>query len=312
MRLNEDIVTGLSKGQKSIPPKYLYDKKGSEIFELICKLPEYYPTRCEFEILKDYAHEMASLIGPGALLIEPGSGSGEKIRFLLKELEDPAGLVPIEISSEILNRMTKEMEDEFPSLRIVPVCDDFTRDFELPELALNHRGKKIVFFPGSTIGNLNPDEGVLLLNKFANLVGKGGGLLIGVDLKKNKKILEEAYDDRPGITAAFNLNLLERINREMNGRFIVKNFKHEAFYNEEEGRVEMHLISLIDQQVPLGDITIGFRKGETIHTENSYKYTVEEFCHLAAKAHFTLRRTWKDAKNLFCLYYFENLPGKAC
>lgn len=301
----KEVLVGLSKGQKSIPPKFLYDKKGSDLFERICLLPEYYPTRTENEILKNNVGEMAELIGPDALMIEPGSGSGDKIRHLLRKLKSPKGYIPIEISKEILLRMTNELHDEFPELNVIPVCADFTGELELPLTVDSYSGKKIIFFPGSTIGNLLPDEAIGILKKFGKLVSSGGGLLIGVDLKKDSKIFELAYDDPQGVTATFNLNLLDRLNRELGASFNLSHFTHQAFYNEELGRVEMHIKSRIDQLVKVNQTVFRFRKGETIHTENSYKYSVEEFCELASKAKFEIKKYWKDNNNLFCVYYFE-------
>lgn len=301
----KEVLVGLSKSQKSIPPKFLYDKKGSDLFEKICLLPEYYPTRTENKILRENVQEMVELIGPDALVIEPGSGNGDKVRHLLRKLKNPKGYIPIEISRDILLKMTNELNDEFSELNVIPVCADFTGDLELPLTVDSYSGKKVIFFPGSTIGNLLPIEAIRILKKFGKLISSGGGLLIGVDLKKDSKIFELAYDDPQGITATFNLNLLERLNRELNASFDPSNFSHEAFYNEELGRVEMHLKSLIDQLVKVNQTVFRFRKGETIHTENSYKYSVEEFCELCSKAKFEVKRYWKDEKNLFCVYYFE-------
>lgn len=301
----KEVLVGLSKSQKAIPPKFLYDKKGSEIFEKICELPEYYPTRAETEILQKNAKEITSIIGENALVIEPGSGSGEKVRYLLRELKSPAGYVPIEISKDILLRMTEEFGDEFPQLRVLPVCADFSQDIELPVSVDSQSGRKIIFFPGSTIGNLSPDEAIQFLRKFSLMMEPNGGLLIGVDLKKDKETFQLAYDDPQGVTADFNLNLLERLNREVDASFETRNFRHEAFYNEELGRVEMHLKSLIPQLVRVNQTVFRFREGETIHTENSYKYSVEEFCELCAKAKLKIKKHWKDSKNLFCVYYFE-------
>jgi dimethylhistidine N-methyltransferase len=303
----KEILTGLSCGQKMIHPKFLYDKRGSEIFEEICKVPEYYPTRAETEILTTHASEMAELIGEDALIIEPGSGSGEKVRYLLRELMNPKGFVPIEISREILLRMTEELHEEFPGLKVTPVCADFTADIELPLTVDSVSGKKVVFFPGSTIGNLNPDEAISFLKKYGHMVGEGGGLLIGVDLKKDKHIFELAYDDPQGVTAAFNMNLLERINREADASFDLENFEHEARYNEHKGRVEMHLVSKVPQLVRVNQTVFRFLEGETIHTESSYKYSVEEFCELAAKARFAIKQCWKDSRKMFCVYYFEKI-----
>lgn len=302
--LLKEVLTGLSKSQKTIHPKYLYDKKGSEIFEKICHVPDYYPTRAEKNILKKYAKEMAEIIGPEALVIEPGSGSGEKVRDLLHALEKPTGYVPLEIAKDILLRMTGELISEFPDLDIHPICADFTQDIELPDLVLNKTEKRVVFFPGSTIGNLHPDEAIHFLKKFRKMMGDDGGLLIGVDLKKDKEVFHRAYNDSLGVTAEFNLNLLNRINREADATFETDNFVHEAFYNEEKSRVEMHLRSKISQIVRVNHSIFRFREGETIHTENSYKYSVEEFCELCARARFKIQKVWKDDENLFCVYYF--------
>lgn len=300
-----EVLMGLSKKQKTVSPKFLYDKKGSEIFEKICEVEAYYPTRAESEIYRLYAQEMAQMIGEEALIIEPGSGSAEKVRFLLKELKAPKGYVPIEISKEILLRTTFELHEEFPYLDVTPVCADFTQEIDLP-LSVNSRsGKKVIFFPGSTIGNLYPDEAISFLKKFGKIVGSGGGFLIGADLKKDKAIFELAYDDPEGVTSAFNMNLLERLNREVNASFDLDNFHHEALYNEDLGRVEMHLKSNIPQLVRVNETVFRFNEGETIHTENSYKYSVEEFCELCAKAKLEIKKCWKDPKGLFCVYYFE-------
>lgn len=303
--LLEEVMVGLSKHQKMIPPKFLYDKKGSEIFERICHLPEYYPTRSEKEILETYAHEMADLIGPRALVIEPGSGSGEKVRSILRELETPVGYVPIEISKEILLRMTEELFHEFPELKVIPVCADFTEELDLPLDAESRNGKKVIFFPGSTIGNLNPDEAITFLKQTGRMLNSGGGYLIGVDLKKDRITLQRAYDDKEGVTAAFNMNLLKRINREIGASFDLHSFRHEAIYNNEKGRIEMHLKSLVPQQVKVDRAIFQFKEGETIHTESSYKYSVGEFSELCAKAGLVLRKHWQDSKRLFCMYYFE-------
>ena len=300
----KEVLAGLSLSQKMISPKFLYDKKGSEIFEEICTLEEYYPTRAEEEILETFSGEMSRYIGPEAMIIEPGSGAGEKIRTLLPKLKRPRAYVPIEISKEILLRMTDEIHDEFPNLKVLPVCMDFTGELELP-ITADRKGKKVVFFPGSTIGNFAPDEAVGLLKKFSGLVGKGGGLLIGADLKKDPKILSRAYDDSKGVTAAFNLNLLERFNREISAEFDMKNFAHEARYNAELGRVEMHLVSKLPQFVRVNETVFRFKEGETIHTESSYKYTEDEFKALCGKARFKFCQSWTDVKGQFCVYYFE-------
>lgn len=303
----EEVLTGLSQSQKTIHPKFLYDKRGSEIFEEITHIPEYYPTRAESEILKSYSQEMADYIGSHALIIEPGSGNGVKVRQLLKKLSHPEGYVPIEISREILLRMTNELHEEFPELRVIPVCADFTAELDFP-LSIDERsGKKVIFFPGSTIGNFHPDEAIEFLKRLRKLMGHHGGLLIGADLKKDIDLVTRAYDDPAGVTAAFNLNLLERLNRETNASFDIRNFSHEAVYNERFGRVEMHLKSNVAQLVRVNNTIFRFKEGETIHTECSYKYSVEEFCELCAKAGLVIRKFWMDQKKLFCVYYFENV-----
>lgn len=301
----KEVIAGLSQGQKALPPKLLYDKRGSEIFEKICLLKEYYPTRAETEILKNHASDICRMIGEGSIVVEPGSGAGDKIRFLLPHLVSPKAYVPIEISKEILLRMTEEFYEEFPSLKVIPVCADFNQEIELPLTLGMDSAKKIVFFPGSTIGNLNPQEAVHFLKNMGSLVGSGGGLLIGVDLKKDPEVFKLAYDDPHGVTADFNLNLLDRLNREVSASFDPRNFTHEAIYNEQLGRVEMHLVSKTSQLVKINESLFRFAEGETIHTESSYKYSVEEFAGLCSKARCDLKKTWKDKQNLFCVYYFE-------
>lgn len=303
--LLSEVLVGLSKSQKSINPKYLYDKKGSEIFEEIAKLPEYYPTRTESQILKKYAKQISSFIGSNSLIIEPGSGSGEKIKYLLPHLKNILGFVPIEISKQTLLRMTDEFMVLFPEIKIIPVCADFTQQLEFP-ISINAKGtKKVIFFPGSTIGNFHPVDAINLLKSFAKIVGKSGGLLIGVDTKKSAELLRPAYDDSFGVTRDFNLNLLTRLNREINANFDLAKFEHHVVYDEMLGRIEMHLRSKIDQLVRVHQTVFRFKEGETIHTECSYKYRTDEFCELAAKARFTIKKMWMDSAKLFCVYYFE-------
>lgn len=302
-QFSNDVIEGFSKDRKTLSPKYLYDKRGSEIFEMITDLEEYYPSRTETAILNSFSPDMASWIGPEALLIEPGSGSGEKVRDLLPFLIRPVAYVPVEISKEILIRMSEELTLEFPEVPIRPVCADFTRPFHLPQLPSVR--KSVVFFPGSTVGNFDPSGAIELLKSFGDLVGKDGGLLIGVDLKKDPAVLELAYDDPKGVTASFNLNLLKRLNRELSATFDLRKFKHIALYNKSAGRVEMHLVSKCAQIVKVSGKEFHFKEGETIHTESSYKYSVEEFITLAAHAKFKIRNYWKDSGDLFCVYYFE-------
>ncbi len=300
-----EVIMGLSQSQKTLPAKLLYDKRGSEIFEEICRVPSYYPTRTETQILKTHAREMAGFIGKDALIIEPGSGAAEKIRILLPEIPGKKRYVPLEISREILLRTSADLLDEYDDLEIFPVCADFTRDLVLPKSVSQQDGKKVVFFPGSTIGNLDPEEAREFMNKCGRMVGAGGGLLIGVDMKKDTEILRMAYNDPEGVTAAFNLNLLQRLNREVDASFDLSNFRHEAIYNEEKGRIEMHLESCIPQMVRVNQTVFRFHKGETIHTENSYKYTIAEFTDLGKKAGLALKKSWQDPRSLFSLYYFE-------
>lgn len=301
----KEVLIGLSQHQKSLPPKYFYDKKGSEIFEKICLLNEYYPARAETEILSTYAQEIASLMGEESLILEPGSGAGQKIRFLIPHLMGPVGYVPIDIEKEMLLKMTDEIRSEFPFLKVSPICADFNQEMDVILNRNDTKNKRVVFFPGSTLGNFTPLEAISFLKKIGRIIGHGGGLLIGIDLKKNPKTMIKAYDDAGGVTADFNLNLLERLNREISASFDLDSFFHKAQYNEELGRIEMHLVSKAAQYIRVNETVFRFRDGETIHTENSYKYTTDEFTELSAKARFKLLKFWKDQQNLFCVYYFE-------
>lgn len=301
----KEVLIGLSQHQKSLPAKYFYDKKGSEIFEKICLLNEYYPAWAETEILKTYAQEIADYVGPQALILEPGSGSGQKIRLLIPHLLDPVGYVPIDIAKEMLLKMSEELKAEFSSLNVMPICADFNQEMDLLTIKSSGEQKRVVFFPGSTIGNFSPLEAINFLKKTGKVVGHEGGLLIGIDLKKDPDIMIEAYDDASGVTADFNLNLLERLNREVAASFDLKNFGHQSNYNEELGRIEMHLVSKESQYIRVNETVFRFRAGETIHTESSYKYSTNEFTELCAKARFKLRKLWKDSQSLFCVYYFE-------
>lgn len=307
----KEVLNGLMARRKSVSPKYLYDERGSELFESITRLQEYYPTRAETEILETHASEMADRIGTQAILIEPGCGSCTKVRHILKKLDEPVAYIGMDISPEILMREASRLHDEFPSLSIHAIPGDYTQSFSLPlETHFEENtevGKKVVFFPGSTIGNLHPTEAFAWLKKMADTVGKGGGLLIGVDTKKDSRILNLAYDDPCGVTAEFNLNLLDRMNRELDAEFDKSNFFHTAFYDEAKDRVEMHLVSKIPQEVRVKDKKIRFHQHETIHTECSYKYSPVEFSQLAARAGFDLQTFWQDSNRLFCVYYFEKM-----
>jgi dimethylhistidine N-methyltransferase len=298
------VLRGLGSTHKSIPCKFLYDTRGSALFEAICRLPEYYPTRTEIEILKENTAEIAEQIGPHGRLIEFGSGASTKARILLRALDRPAAYVPVDISREHLRDAAGSLAEDFPSLPVVAVCADYTRPFRLPPLP-GPNGKRVGFFPGSTIGNFEPDAAVEFLANYASVLGKGGEMLIGVDLKKGPEILDAAYNDRAGVTAEFNLNLLERINRELDGDLDLARFEHIAFYNEVEGRIEIYIRSHANQEAWIAGMHIHFAKGELIHTEYSYKYSVSEFRALAARASFRPVDTWTDPAELFSVHYFR-------
>src|SRR5271155_4145959 len=279
------VVKGLGRAPKSIPCKFFYDARGSVLFEAICRLPEYYLTRTEIAILEENAAEIAALIGPHSRLIEFGSGASTKARILLQALDRPAAYVPVDISREHLRDAAISLAEDFPSLPVVAVCADYTRPFPLPSLP-GAGGKRVGFFPGSTIGNFEPDAAVAFLANYAHILGPGGEMLIGVDLKKETDILDAAYNDRAGVTAAFNLNLLERVNRELDGDLDVEQFEHLAFYSSAEDRVEIYIRSLAEQTARIAGRRFRFAQDEQIHTEYSYKYSVEEFRTLAARAGF--------------------------
>ena len=299
----DDVFEGLSRQQKELPCKYFYDNRGSELFNTICGLDEYYPTRTETALLQAHGREMADLIGPGVCLIEFGCGSLLKTRLLLDALRSPAAFVPIDISADHLLQSAAALAADYPNLEVLPVVADFTRPVKLPDKARKASENRIGFFPGSTIGNFDHAGAADFLATVADMVGGGGALLIGVDLKKDEDILVRAYDDAQGVTAAFNRNVLERINRELGGCFDIETFRHRALYNGAEGRIEMHLVSEKDQTVTVHDRDFTFTKGETIHTEDSYKYHVEEFSSFAAGAGFRSARTWVDGDGLFSLHY---------
>ena len=300
--LATDVLAGFSRAQKSIPPKYFYDAEGSRLFDAITELPEYYPTRTETAMLIAYADEIARKAGTGHLLVEPGSGSCTKARILFEGLQ-PCAYVPMDISRDHLRVAAQEVAVEYPWLEVHAACTDFTRLMRLPPSS--PEGRRLAFFPGSSIGNFDPQAAIGFLGMIADMVGAGGQLLIGVDLKKDRTVLEAAYDDARGVTAAFNLNLLARINRELGADFDLAQWRHKALYNEAQGRIEMHLVSRVDQQVSLLGQTFRFAGGETIHTENSYKYSVAGFRDLASQAGFTTDTVWVDADRLFSLHLLQ-------
>lgn len=297
-----DVMNGLQRDQKMIPPKYFYDQRGSQLFDAICELPEYYPTRTELSILETNAGEIADKIGPECLLVEPGSGSSFKVRTLLDAMK-PQAYIPMDISKTHLIQAAGKISKDYPWLEVHASCIDFTETLHLPD-ELPEVNKRVAFFPGSSIGNFEPKDAVHFLTDMAEMVGEDGGLLIGVDLKKDRPILDAAYNDASNITADFNLNLLSRVNTELNASFDLDKFRHHAFYNEALGRIEMHLVSSLQQEVSLDDTLIGFSANETIHTENSYKYSVEEFQDLATQAGFAADNVWTDPDDLFSVHYF--------
>jgi dimethylhistidine N-methyltransferase len=292
-----EVLEGLARPQKALPCKYFYDARGSALFDRICALDEYYPTRTELGILRRHAGAMAAALGPRCLLFEYGSGSSVKTELLLARLEAPAAYVPVDISREHLLRAAAALAARHRRLRVLPVCADFTRPFALPAVA--DAARRVAYFPGSTIGNFGPAEARKFLTQVAEQCGPGGALLIGVDLRKARSILEPAYDDAEGVTAEFNRNLLRRINRELGADFDLAAFDHLAFWNGNEGRIEMHLVSRRDQVVSLAGQRLAFRRGETIHTESSYKYELRDFAALARSAGFEVERAWLDDERLF-------------
>jgi L-histidine N-alpha-methyltransferase len=295
-----DVRHGLSRPQKTLPCKYFYDARGSKLFDQICELPEYYPTRTEMAILRTRLDEIADLVPLGAVLIEYGSGSSQKTRLLLDRLDGLAAYVPVDICGPHLLRSAQRLKARSPRLTIRPICADFTRPLRLPHFENRPR---VLFFPGSTIGNFAPDDAIDLLRGMARLAGPSGGLLIGVDLLKSPDILIRAYDDRAGVTAAFNRNLLARINRELNGTFDLEAFAHRAVFNAQMCRIEMHLVSQRDQRAEVDGMPFHFVAGETIHTENSHKYSRESFADLADRAGWEVRMIWTDPQELFSVQY---------
>jgi L-histidine Nalpha-methyltransferase len=298
------VLNGLARPRKAIPCKFFYDARGSALFEEICRLPEYYPTRTEIAILEENAGEMAAQMGAYSRIIEFGSGASHKARILLQALDRPAAYVPVDISREHLREAAASLAEDFPELPVVAVCADYTGVFALPSLA-GPAGTSVGFFPGSTIGNFEPDAAVRFLANCGHILGPGGAMVIGVDLKKDPRILDAAYNDRAGVTAAFNLNLFERMNRELDGDLDLDLFEHFAFYSEGQGRVEIYIRSLADQQATISGRRFSFAAGELIHTEYSYKYAVPEFRALAARAGFRPVDTWTDAAGLFSVHYFR-------
>jgi dimethylhistidine N-methyltransferase len=299
------VVAGLSRAPKELPCKFFYDEHGSTLFDAICALDEYYPTRTEIGLLQAHAPRMAELIGENCQLIEFGSGSSVKVRILLGALKSVAAYTPVDISREHLLKSAADLAQQFPDVEVMAVCADYTRPFTVPRPRTMPDARRVIFFPGSTIGNFTPDHAHEFLAATAKVAGPGGGLFIGVDLKKDPKILEAAYNDREGVTAAFNLNLLLRINRELGADFDLSSWRHGAQYVESAGRIEMHLVSQRRQTVHLDGSSFSFAAGETIHTENSYKYSLDEFRALGRAAGLTPIEAWTDSHNLFSVHFFR-------
>ncbi len=293
------VIDGLARDQKRIPSKFLYDARGSALFDQICGLDEYYVTRTETALLTGIVGEAADLCGPGETVVEFGAGSAVKIRILLDALDSPRAFVPIDISRSHLEAASRDLAADYPGLAVIPVCADFSQPLDLPK-AVPETGR-IGFFPGSTIGNFADADARAFLVHARALLGSGSLFLIGYDLKKDEAVLNAAYDDREGVTAAFNLNLLARINRELGGNFDLSAFAHRAPYNRADGRVEMHLVSLRAQKVRVNGASFDFARGETIHTENSHKYDLAGFQGLSARAGYDTVKTWTDAADYFAI-----------
>lgn len=297
-----DVLHGLRQSNRQLSPKYFYDEAGSRLFDRICELPEYYVTRTELDIMATHAPAMGKALGPGVLLIEPGSGSSVKIRLLLDNLRDPSGYVPVEISREHMLASAAQLQDDYPDLDVYPVCADFTQSFEVPT-PRHPATRRAVYFPGSTIGNFPPSDAVKLLHGISGVAGPDGMMLLGVDLRKDPTILVPAYDDAQGVTAAFNRNMLVRINRELGGDFRPDAFEHRAVWNDAESRIEMHLVSRGAQRVSVAGETFTFGDGEAIVTEYSYKYTPERLKALAGEAGFTVEQSWTDPQQWFGVFH---------
>ncbi|MEM9186210.1 MAG: L-histidine N(alpha)-methyltransferase [Planctomycetota bacterium] len=304
----DDIVAGLSGRPRSLPCKYFYDERGSRLFDQICELDEYYLTRTELAIMRRHAAEMADQIGPGVMLVEYGSGASVKTELLLDELIEPAAYAPVDISRDHLTSNANRLAALYPELEVLPVCADFTESFDLP-IATRRPTHNAVYFPGSTIGNFRPGAAQAMLAGIVDLCGCGGGLLLGVDLQKEAHTLEAAYNDAAGVTAAFNLNLLDRINRELDGDIRVDQFEHHAFYNQDRARVELSLVSRRRQTLTVGGRAFEFAAGEAIHTEYSHKYTIDGFARLAAEVGLTLRAHWTDDRQQFAVLHLAILDA---
>ena len=302
LSFRDAVIHGLSRDSKSIPPKFFYDERGSKLFDRICEQPEYYPPLVERKLLERLAGKIASLTGTGRVLIEPGAGNAAKVRLLLDALQ-PAAFVPMDISFDYLKSTARELAGVYPWLPVHAACVDYTHSLPIPQQA--SEGPRLLFFPGSSLGNFDPGEAGDFLSLVRNTVGDNGMLLIGVDTKKSESLLNAAYNDAAGMTAAFNLNLLHRMRKELDMDCNPENFEHRAFYNSEAGRIEMHLVSKHKQELRVNGHCFNLEAGEMLHTENSYKYAPEEFISLASNSSFKEVSHWMDSDGLFAIYLFE-------
>lgn len=300
--LRAEVLSGLRAPRKTLPPKLFYDDRGARLFEQICKQPEYYPTRSEIEILRAHANDIAALAGPRTAMIEYGSGAGIKTRLLLDALR-PVSYTAVEISKNQLDGVTRRLQQAYPHVAMYPVCADYTSSFNLPALPPHER--KLAFFPGSTLGNFHPDQAIAFLRRVRSLVGDSGVMVLGVDRRKDTRTLEAAYNDAAGVTAQFNLNMLERLNRQLDGTLDLRRFRHVALYNDEKNRIEMHLESLEDQAASVAGETIRFAKGETIWTESSYKYDEGSLASIVEPAGFRVQGLFTDAHDRFWVAFLH-------
>jgi len=300
-----EVLDGLAGTPPQLSPKFFYDERGSKLFDRITELDEYYPMRTETAIMEAHGAEMASAIGPAAMIVEYGAGSSVKTRILLDHLEDPVAYVPIDISRDHLKASAEQLAGDYPDIEVLPVCADYEQPVELPATS-RPVSEHVVYIPGSTIGNFHPGAARRFLERAAHLSARShdGALLIGVDLQKDDRVLHNAYNDKEGVTAEFNLNMLTHINRLFDADFDTDRFRHVAFYNDVEGRIEMHLESRARQTVTIAGQTFRFDEGERIWTESSYKYTVDGFAELAASAGYRQEAVWKDPANLFSVQYY--------
>jgi dimethylhistidine N-methyltransferase len=298
-------LSGLARAEKAIPCRFLYDRRGSALFEAICELPEYYVTRTEMAILRERAGAIAERVGPRAQLVEFGSGASRKVRLLLDALRDLVAYVPIDISKAFLRQAASGVAADFPDVEVSAICADYSEPRRLPMLPVLRGGRRVGFFPGSTIGNLMPDEAVSFLSGCREALGPGSGMIVGVDLKKDPRLLHDAYNDSSGVTAEFILNILDRMNRELGADFDRSRFAYDAFYNGEAGRIEIFLRSTMAQIVTVARRPIAFTAGERVHVEYSYKYTVEELGELAARAGYRAVDCWTDDARLFSVHYLQ-------